>query len=112
MARYAALLLASTITPILDVGMYNLNTKVTLPASGISNGDYVPVVTVQRNGRIVGAKMNVSATLGAGAVVTLAVYRAGVLVQNITASTTAGAGSIVNGAALANLPVLAGDEIV
>jgi hypothetical protein len=66
MARYAALLLASTITPILDTGMYNLNRSVVLPAAGISNGDYVPVATVQRNGRIVGSKMNISATLGAG----------------------------------------------
>jgi hypothetical protein len=78
MARFATLLLASAITPILDVGLYNLNRNVTLPATGISNGDYVPVATVQRNGRIVASKMSIGATLGASAVVTLALYRAGV----------------------------------
>lgn len=112
MARYAALLLASTITPILDISLYNLNRLVTIPAAGISNGDYVPVATVQRNGRILGAKMNISATLGAGAIVQLALYRTGVLVQNLTLASTAAAASIVSGVTLANVNVLAGDEIV
>lgn len=112
MARYAALLLASTLTPILDVGMYDLNRLVTLPATGISNGDYVPVATVQRAGRVVGAKMNVAGTLGAGAIVQLALYRVGVLVANLTGATTAGGASIVNSASLANVAAQAGDEIV
>jgi hypothetical protein len=112
MARYSALLLASTVTPILDTGIYNVNRNVTLPATGISNGDYVPVMTVQRAGRIVASKMNVGATLGAGAVVTLALYRAGALVQNLTGSSTAAAASIVNSATIANITAQAGDEIV
>lgn len=112
MARFAALLLASTITPILDTGHYNLPRIITLPAAGVNNADYVPVATIQRNGRILGAKMNVLATLGAGATVTLALYRAGALVQNLTGASTAAAASIVNMAAIANVNAVAGDEIV
>jgi hypothetical protein len=112
MARVATYLLSSLITPILDTGMYNLNRTVAIANAAANNGDYIAVATVQRAGRIVGCKQDVSATLGAGCVVQAAVYRAGVLVQNISAASTAAAASITTGVALSNLDVLAGDEIV
>ena len=112
MARIATLLLASTVTPLLDVGLYNLNRTVNVPAAGIANTDHVPLLTIGRNGRIVGAFMNVAATLGAGATVTLALYRNNVLVRNLTGASTAAAASVVNGSALGPVDALAGDEIV
>jgi hypothetical protein len=112
MARVATFLLASNLTPILDTGVYNVNRSTVLPATGVNNGDYVPLFTIQRAGRIIGSKMNVTATLGAGAIVTLALYRAGALVQNLSAASTAAAASIVTGAGLANVTAQAGDEIV
>jgi hypothetical protein len=112
MARVATFLLASTLTPCIDVGMYNLNRTIALPIAAANNGDYLPIATVQRNGRIVSSKLDVSATLGAGCIVQLALYRAGALLQNLTGATTAGGASIVNGAVLSNADALAGDEIV
>ena len=112
MARVATYLLASTKTPILDTNMYNVRQDIAVANAAANNGDNLPIMTFQRAGRLVGAKVNAQATLGAGCTLTLAVYRAGALVANVTATTTAGAASIVSGAALANLDFLAGDELV
>lgn len=112
MARISSLLLASTLTPMLDTGVYNLSRSVTIANALAASGDYIPLATINRAGRIVGAKQNVKATLGAGCVVQLALYRAGALVQNLAAASTAAAASITTGAALANVDAQAGDEIV
>lgn len=112
MARIATLLLASVLTPMIDVGSYNVKRAAALTNGIAANGDYIPLFTLQRDGRIIGSKLAVSATLGAGAVVTLALYRAGVLVQLLTAASTAAAASVATGVAVANVDALAGDEIV
>ena len=111
MARIATLLLASTLTPVLDIGVYNVQREVVFPATVIANTDHVPLFTIQRDGRLTAADINTSATLGAGATVQLALYRNNVLVRNLTAATAAGAAGYGNSNALGPINVLAGDEI-
>lgn len=112
MARIASLLLASALTPMLDVGLYNVRRDAALTNGIANNGDYIPLFTVQRNGRLTGAGLSVSATLGAGATIKLALYRAGVLVRDLTIATTAAAAGFVNSATLGPIDALEGDEIV
>jgi hypothetical protein len=50
MARVATYLLASTVTPILDTGVYNVRRDVAMPNAGANNGDTVPIITVPRAG--------------------------------------------------------------
>lgn len=112
MARVTTYLLASNVTPMLDTGIYNLNRTIAVANAAAANGDYVPIATINRAGRIIGVKQEVMATLGAGCVVQTALYRAGVLVANLAAASTAAAASVATGAALPNVDALAGDEIV
>lgn len=112
MARIATLLLATALTPVLDTGLYNVSLAPVLPAAGIANGDYVPVFTITRNGRIVGADLTQKATLGAGATVKLSLYRGGALVRDLTAATAGGGAGYGNSNALGPLDCLEGDEVV
>lgn len=113
MARLSSLSLASNLTPILDTGTYNLAMKVTNPitGSGSAIGDYVTLATVQRAGRTIKTKLDVSGTLGAAATIQLVVTRAGALIANLTAATAAGGASVVTGVTLSNADILAGDLI-
>jgi hypothetical protein len=113
MARVSTYLLASTLQPILDVGLYNLNRAAAFPASGgPSNGDYVPLMTIPRAGRIVDADIAQSATLGASCTVKLALYRSGASVRDLTVATAGGGAGYANANTLGPIDVLAGDEIV
>lgn len=112
MARVATYLLSSLLTPMLDTGVYNLSRTVAIANAVAAQNDYMPIATINRAGKIVGAKANISGTLGAGCVVTLALYRAGALVQNLAAASTATAASITTMVALANVDAQAGDELV
>jgi hypothetical protein len=111
MARVATYLLASTVTPILDTGVYNVRRDVAMPNAGANNGDTVPIITVPRGGRIIDADIAQSATLGAGCTVKLSLYRAGALVRDLTVATTAGAAGYANANTLGPIDALAGDEI-
>lgn len=112
MAEVTTHLLASPITPVLDVGLYNVNRSISIGATDADNGDYMPVLTVQRAGRIVGAQLAVDDTLGAGCTLKLAQYRDGASVRDLTVATTAGAASRVSGITLLPQDLEAGDEIV
>lgn len=112
MARIATLLLASAITPVLDVGTYNVNREVNLAADVANNGDTIALLTIQRNGRITGADLRVDDTLGVGTTVKAALYRNNVAVRDLTIATTAGAASYVNSNTLGPIDCQAGDEIV
>jgi hypothetical protein len=87
---------------MLDTGMYNLNRAVAIANAAANNGDYVPVATSSAPAESSGASRT-SAPRSARAASCAAVYRAGVLVQNISAASTAAAASITTGVALANL---------
>jgi hypothetical protein len=112
MARVATFLLASALTPILDVGLYNVRRDAAFVNGSAANGDYVPLFTVQRNGRIVDADIAQSATLGAGATVKLALYRGGAAVRDLTVATAGGAAGYANANTLGPIDCLAGDEVV
>lgn len=112
MAEVTTHLLASPITPVLDVGLYNVNRTVDLAADVANNGDYIPLFTVQRDGRIVGCQLAVDATLGAGCTVKAALYRAGASVRDLTIATTAGGSSKVNSTTLGPIDCQADDEVV
>lgn len=112
MAAVNTYALAPNLTPDLDVGLFNLLLAPAIANAAANNGDYIVLATIGRAGRIVATKQNVKATLGAGCVVTTALYRAGALVQNLSAASTAAAASIATSAALANVTCQAGDQIV
>ena len=113
MARVTTFLLASTLTPILDTGVYNVRRDSAFPAAGgPASGDYCPLFTVPRNGRIIDADIAQSATLGAGCTVKLALYRAGASVRDLTVATAAGAAAYANANTLGPIDALAGDEVV
>jgi hypothetical protein len=111
MARVATYLLAAIATPCLDTGVYNVRRDVAMPNAGASNGDTVPILTIPRAGRLTACDLSVSATLGAGCTVKLALYRAGASVRDLTIATTAAAAGFVNSGTLGPIDVLAGDEI-
>jgi hypothetical protein len=111
MARIVTYLLASTATPILDTGVYNIRKDTAMPNAGANNGDTVPIITLQRNGRIIDADIAQSATLGAGCTVKLSLYRAGALVRELTVATAAGAAAYANANTLGPIDGLAGDEV-
>lgn len=111
MARVATYLLASTVTPTLDTGVYNVRRDVAMPNAGANNADTVPIITIPRAGRIIDADLAVSASLGAGCTVKLSLYRAGAAVRDLTIATTAAAAGYVNANTLGPIDVLAGDEI-
>jgi hypothetical protein len=113
MARVATFLLAATITPLLDVGLYNVRRDAAFPAAGgPANGDYCPLFAVARAGRIIDADIAQSATLGAGCTVKLSLYRAGALVRDLTVATAGGAAGYANANTLGPIDVQAGDEVV
>jgi hypothetical protein len=97
---------------MLDTGVYNLALAAAIANAAANNGDYIVLATIGRAGRITHTKQNVKASLGAGCVVTTALYRAGALVQNLAAASTAAAASITTSAALGNVTCQAGDQIV
>lgn len=112
MARIATYLLASAITPVLDVGLYNVERAATLAAASANSGDTIAMLTVQRAGRIAGCGLRVDGTLGVGTTITAALYRGGAPVRNLTLATTAAAASYANGSTLGPIDCQAGDEIV
>lgn len=116
MAILTTYLLASTVTPQLDVGAYintqkrNLNNLAANGSAYPQNGDNVQVLTIQRNARLLNSHVVAKATLGAGATVKLQRNRAGARVD-LTVATTAGGASVVNSATIGPLDLLAGDII-
>lgn len=111
MARISTLALAATLTPALDTGIYNLPLKAALTNGVAANGDQITLATIQRPGRTQGCKLNVPATLGAGATVQVIVTRAGAQIATLTPASTAAAASVVSGASVANVNLQAGDLI-
>jgi hypothetical protein len=112
MAAVTTYQVASNLTPDLDVGMFNLALAPSIANAAANNGDYIVLATIGRAARILHTKQNVKASLGAGCVVQTALYRAGALVQNLAAASTAAAASITTGVALGNPTCQAGDQIV
>jgi hypothetical protein len=110
MAVITSLLLASTLTRQHEVGLYNLNRTVDVPATGIANGDNVQLLTIGQGARLVGAHVKTSATLGAGATLQLQRNRGGVR-TNISAATAAGAAGYANGNAIGPVDLQRGDII-
>ena len=112
MARIVALLLASTVTPMVDVSVYNLNVRPALTAGIANNGDQIEVATILRDGRMTAADLRAVASLGAGATVQLQRYRASDnSTVNLTAATVAGGASYVNSNAIGPVDLKAGDVI-
>jgi hypothetical protein len=113
MARVTTFLLAATLTPALDTGVYNVRRDAAMPASGgPANADYCPLFAIQRAGRIIDADIAQSATLGASCTVKLALYRAGASVRDLTVATAGGGAGYANANTLGPIDVQAGDEVV
>jgi hypothetical protein len=110
MATVSKHLLASTLTPIVDVSTYHLTRKVALASGDASNGDNIQLATILRGGRLFTSHLRTSGTLGAGATLKLQRNRGGTRVD-LTGATTAGGASYVNGSAIGPLDVQAGDII-
>lgn len=101
-------------TPSWDDDLSNLSRTVTLPSSGISNGDAVQLWQVPYGSklRLYDAVLNVAATLGASATLQARVNRGGVYTA-ITAASTAGGASKTTGAAQTGIPMnLLGGDVV
>lgn len=95
-------------------GVQVLKKSYSLAADLADNGDTIALFTVPVGAKwdIVGAKMAVSATLGASATVRLRANRAG-SATNLTAATTAGGASVVTDAAQSTVPFSAqGGDVI
>ena len=110
MATITSLLLASTLTPLVEVALYDLKRSFAFTNGLAAQNDYIQLFNIIRNGRLLNSHLRTSGTLGASAVLTLYRNRGGVRTA-ITAGTTAGAASYVSGAAIGPLDVQAGDII-
>jgi hypothetical protein len=112
MARISTLALVATLTPMVDVSVYNVTNKLAVANAGANNGDLIEVFTVGRNARCVGADVNAKGTLGAGCTVKLQRYRpSDTTTSDLTIATTAGGPSLVTGATIGPQDILAGDII-
>lgn len=110
MAVITTYLLANTVTPQLDVGLYVNTQKRTIASPFPANTDNVQIFTIQRNCRMLSAHLRVGATLGTGATIQLQRNRGGTRV-NLTAATTAAAAGVVTSVAIGPLDLQAGDII-
>ncbi|TKD50575.1 hypothetical protein [Sphingomonas baiyangensis] len=110
MAIINTLALAATLTPALDVGTHHQKRSVVVPAAGVANGDLIELQTFNRAGTLVKVDLAVSATLGAGATVKLAVGD-GTTNVDITGATTAGGASKVNGNTIGPVDYAAGSKL-
>lgn len=110
MAIITTHLLASVLTPLVEVAAHILRRSVTFAATGIANGDNVQLLTIGRNCRLFNSFLVTSATLGAGATLQLQRNRGGTRV-NLTAATTAGGASVVNGDTIGPVDLQSGDII-
>lgn len=110
MADVKTYLLASTLTPMIDVGAYMVTQKLTIASGAANNADSIQLLTIQRAARLGSSHLRTLATLGASATVKLQRNRAGVRVD-LTTATTAGGASLVNSSTIGPVDLQAGDVI-
>lgn len=110
MADVKTYLLASTVTPMLDVGTYMLTLKPAIANAAAANGDSIQLATIQRNCRMGSAHLRALATLGAAATVKLQRNRGGVRID-LTVATTAAGASLVNSSTIGPVDLQGGDII-
>lgn len=90
MAKIISTLLASTLVPVVDVGLYTISVQVTIPA-GVVNGDSIQVAAIPANLRLIDAHLGQPASIGAAATAKLQKNALnGDVRTDITAATTAG----------------------
>lgn len=110
MAVLSNFLKPAKLVTVQDVGLFDLITRVTFPATGIGNGDNVQLLTVPCNLRLTSAILGVLATLGASATVKLQLNRGGVR-SDLTVATTAGGPSLGTSNSIGPKDLLTGDII-
>ena len=94
----------------LDTNLFAITEKRTLAATGIANGDNVQMITIPHPMRLINTHLAQRATLGASATVKVQLNRSGAR-SDLTTATTAGGASIVSGATIGAVDLLAGDII-
>lgn len=111
MATIATLLVAATLTPMVDVGSYNLHASFPVSSGLAGNGDSIQCFTVLRNARLFSAGIKTKASLGAGATVKLQRNRGGVRVDLTAATAAATVDAFASSALIGPQDLIAGDII-
>jgi hypothetical protein len=95
MADILTFIRKASLVPNVDVGQFYLpHPPFVTPTSGIANGDYIRLFAPARNVTVMNAWLQTSGTLGASCTLRIVRNRSGVY-TNMTATTTAGAASLV-----------------
>lgn len=109
MATNTTYLTSSTLTPGAPTGAGVITKKFTL-ASGPASGDNIQLLSLGRSCRGVASHVKVAGTLGASCTIKLQKNTGGTR-TDLTAATTAGGASVVNGSTIGSVDFASGDII-
>ena len=111
MPTISTLLIAASLTPIVEVSVYNLNARFNLTNGIALANDSVQCFTILRNARMFAANIKARTSLGTGATVRLQRNRGGVRIDLTAATAAATVDAAANSALLGSVDLMAGDII-